>query len=216
MPATRSTRIPSSRPSPASRKSRSSKAAQDAGESDSEDEGVDEGDGKVERDEFNQKVYDMVRRIPEGQVASYGLIARLISHPRHSRMVGSALKCLPRSLSSPVLIPARPAPPSPTSSAENGADDEEEVMPEPEPNPDFVPWHRVLSSSGVISPRGSIAAVERQADYLRAEGVEVVEGPRNGRAGGEGQQAAGVDAFGLGGAVAGGRVSMSRYGWKGP
>ncbi|GAA5987793.1 hypothetical protein JCM11641_004931 [Rhodosporidiobolus odoratus] len=178
--------------------------------------------------EFNRKVYEMVRQVPEGKVCSYGQIAKLISHPRHSRMVGTALKVLPRSLSSPYLLPPRPNPAAANVEAdpltgedeqEEKEEDEEAVMPEPEPNPDWVPWHRIVSSSGVISPRGSTAAVARQADFLRAEGVEVREGPRNdGGGGGNGgaEQGGGVDAFGLGGAISGGRVSIAKYGWKGP
>ncbi|GAA5886188.1 hypothetical protein JCM6882_004293 [Rhodosporidiobolus microsporus] len=257
------------------------------------------------RKDFNDKVYACVRRIPEGKVCSYGQIAKLIGHPRHSRLVGTALKVLPRSLASPYILPPPPlaastatssaatsratsnasssrppsnigdvesavnspmplpssfvevpdlnvddllfppvaststsflAPPAPTSegapaaaaAADAGADDagdagdgeeeEDDVLPAPLPNPSVVPWWRVVSQTGVISPRGSSHAVERQADFLRAEGVVVRDGPRNGGGGGagEGGGAAGVDAFGLGGAVAGGRVSMAKFSWKGP
>ncbi|GAA5850642.1 hypothetical protein JCM8547_001942 [Rhodosporidiobolus lusitaniae] len=213
--------------------------------------GAGEG-GNGGRADFNAKVYDMVRQIPEGKVASYGQIAKLIGHPRHSRLVGTALKVLPRSLSSPfILPPPPPADPAPTDNDEAGpvasisasasapspalpvasssnhpdpadpADEDDEddgpPLPAPLPNPDVVPWWRVVSQTGAISPRGSTSAVERQADYLRAEGVEVREGPRGGGAGvrnGEGGEA-GVDSFGLAGAVAGGRVSMAKYAWKG-
>jgi len=40
-------------------------------------------------------VYQMVSEIPEGRVASYGQIARLIGRPRHARQVGYALAALP-------------------------------------------------------------------------------------------------------------------------
>lgn len=42
-----------------------------------------------------QQVYAMVCSIPEGQVATYGQIARLIGRPRHARQVGYALAALP-------------------------------------------------------------------------------------------------------------------------
>lgn len=42
-----------------------------------------------------QKIYAMVRQIPEGRVATYGQIARLIGQPRHARQVGYALAALP-------------------------------------------------------------------------------------------------------------------------
>lgn len=41
--------------------------------------------------EFSDKVYQAVRRIPRGKVASYGLIARIIGEPRKARFVGYAL-----------------------------------------------------------------------------------------------------------------------------
>ncbi|MDJ0926509.1 MAG: MGMT family protein [Gammaproteobacteria bacterium] len=36
-------------------------------------------------------IYDMVRRIPSGRVATYGLIAQLVDRPRGARQVGYAL-----------------------------------------------------------------------------------------------------------------------------
>lgn len=207
-----------------------------------------DGDSAFRRD-FNAAVYDCVRRVPEGkvcmsltvssvrpwltparaQVVSYGQVAKLIGHPRHSRMcvsssrllasciltdspavhrVGSALKVLPSRLSMPYLPP--------TPSSISSASSSDEPLPPPEPNPDFVPWHRVVASSGLISPRGNVAATRRQAEWLEAEGVEVREGPRAGGGDGNGQPGGGTaDAFGLGGAVGGGRVNMGRYAWKG-
>ncbi|BGP70675.1 Alkyltransferase-like protein 1 [Rhodotorula toruloides] len=167
-----------------------------------------DGDSAFRRD-FNAAVYDCVRRVPEGKVVSYGQVAKLIGHPRHSRMVGSALKVLPSRLSIPYLPP--------TPSSISSASSSDEPLPPPEPNPDFVPWHRVVASSGLISPRGNVAATRRQAEWLEAEGVEVREGPRVGGGGGGGGQSGGgtADAFGLGGAAGGGRVIMGRYAWKG-
>ena len=42
-----------------------------------------------------QKIYATVCLIPEGQVATYGQIARLIDRPRHARQIGYALAALP-------------------------------------------------------------------------------------------------------------------------
>ena len=39
---------------------------------------------------FFEKVYQVVRQIPEGRVTSYGAIARCIGSPQSSRMVGWA------------------------------------------------------------------------------------------------------------------------------
>lgn len=41
---------------------------------------------------FNDKVYEVVRQIPEGCVATYGDIARLIGQPRKALFVGYAMK----------------------------------------------------------------------------------------------------------------------------
>ena len=38
--------------------------------------------------EFNDKVYETVRRVPRGTVVSYGQVARLIGQPRKARFVG--------------------------------------------------------------------------------------------------------------------------------
>ncbi|GAA6064468.1 hypothetical protein JCM10212_001817 [Sporobolomyces blumeae] len=199
----------------------------------------DDGEHESLRSGFNEMVYRVVRRIPEGKVASYGTIAKLIGHPRHSRMVGTALKVLPHHMASPYLPPA-PRSSSGESTASTAssqsasstavastanvdanpfadlADDlDDDVLPAPQLNPDWVPWHRVVSSTGVISPRGNDRAVRRQADYLVAEGVQVRDGARAGGGGASHERhGGGVDAFGLGG-VSGGRVSMSTYGWKG-
>lgn len=42
-----------------------------------------------------EKIYDVVRRIPRGKVATYGQIARLAGNPRWSRAVGYALHANP-------------------------------------------------------------------------------------------------------------------------
>lgn len=41
-----------------------------------------------------ETIYTIVRRIPRGQVATYGQIARLAGYPRHARQVGYALAAL--------------------------------------------------------------------------------------------------------------------------
>ncbi len=38
-----------------------------------------------------QQIYDLVREIPPGHVATYGQIARLLGRPRHARQIGYAL-----------------------------------------------------------------------------------------------------------------------------
>ena len=43
-----------------------------------------------------EKVYEAVRLIPEGSVATYGQVARAVGNPRLSRVVGYALHVNPR------------------------------------------------------------------------------------------------------------------------
>ncbi|KAB8292839.1 MGMT family protein [Bifidobacterium avesanii] len=50
---------------------------------------------------FNARVYDVVRRIPAGSVATYGQVAALAGAPRSARFVGFALHANPE----PGVIP---------------------------------------------------------------------------------------------------------------
>lgn len=45
---------------------------------------------------FFERVYDAVEQIPEGMVATYGQIAKLVGEPRKARYVGYALHSNPR------------------------------------------------------------------------------------------------------------------------
>jgi methylated-DNA-protein-cysteine methyltransferase-like protein len=114
-------------------------------------------------------IHARIRLIPHGHVVSYGDISKSLGYPSHARYIGRVLALLPPHLSSPTLPQARAG--------------VEEVLGEPEENGEFVPWHRVVSGGGVISARGSVGAVRRQEDYLRAEGVEVspIRDPLEGR-----------------------------------
>ena len=48
-----------------------------------------------------EKIYEVVKSIPEGKVATYGLVAALAGNPRWSRVVGYALHVNPE----PGVIP---------------------------------------------------------------------------------------------------------------
>ena len=48
------------------------------------------------REGFFQRVYGIVEQVPEGMVATYGQIARLVGEPRKARYVGYALHVNPR------------------------------------------------------------------------------------------------------------------------
>ncbi len=48
-----------------------------------------------------EKIYEVVKRIPKGRVASYGTVAAMAGNPRWSRVVGYALHSNPQ----PKIIP---------------------------------------------------------------------------------------------------------------
>jgi methylated-DNA-protein-cysteine methyltransferase-like protein len=50
--------------------------------------------GKEEQS-FSRRVYDIVRQIPRGEVATYGQVARLAGSPRSARYVGFVLHANP-------------------------------------------------------------------------------------------------------------------------
>ena len=50
-------------------------------------------------------IYDVVRRIPRGKVATYGQIAMLAGNPRWSRVVGYALHVNPDPAHIPRAVP---------------------------------------------------------------------------------------------------------------
>lgn len=52
-------------------------------------------------DEFYKSVYEVVRQIPCGCVATYGQVAFLVGSPRGARMVGRAMKHAPADASLP-------------------------------------------------------------------------------------------------------------------
>jgi len=51
--------------------------------------------------DFFQHVYELVAKIPEGKVATYGQIAALLGKPRSSKIVGWALHSTPSKLKLP-------------------------------------------------------------------------------------------------------------------
>ena len=46
-------------------------------------------------DGFFERTYELVRQIPEGRVASYGQLARMMGEPRKARFVGFAMHASP-------------------------------------------------------------------------------------------------------------------------
>ncbi len=44
---------------------------------------------------FFEKVYELVKKIPEGRVLTYGMVAQMLGYPRKARIVGWALHSNP-------------------------------------------------------------------------------------------------------------------------
>ena len=72
--------------------------------------------GDRSTDGFFNRVYDMVRQVPRGMVATYGQIAKLVGEPRRARYVGYALHVNPE----PGTIPCH-ASYSPTDASRRGS-----------------------------------------------------------------------------------------------
>lgn len=93
-------------------------------------------------------VYEAIQQIPYGKCTSYGHIALLLGYPKRARQVGVCLKHLP---------------------SFDPADPDRHFH-----HNENVPWQRVVNSKGGISSRGDGGlSAGRQAERLRAEGVEV-------------------------------------------
>lgn len=84
-----------------------------------------------------EKIYEQVRKIPRGKVATYGQIAMLAGNLRWARAVGYALHS--------------------------------------NPDPDGIPCYRVVNRFGGLAPAFAFGGAERQAELLRADGIEVRE-----------------------------------------
>lgn len=50
---------------------------------------------------FFSRVYEIVSQIPEGRVATYGQIALLLGEPRSARIVGWAMRSVPKEINLP-------------------------------------------------------------------------------------------------------------------
>lgn len=84
-----------------------------------------------------ERIYDVVRKIPYGKVATYGQVAMIAGNPRWARTVGYALHA--------------------------------------NPDPEGIPCYRVVNRFGRTAPAFAFGGEERQAELLRAEGIEVSE-----------------------------------------
>lgn len=89
-------------------------------------------------DSPTKRIYEAVKKIPKGQVATYGQIAEMAGNPRMSRAVGNALH--------------------------------------KNPDPLHIPCFRVVNSKGELAGAFAFGGGKAQAELLREDGVEVVDG----------------------------------------
>ena len=86
----------------------------------------------------SDRIYDVVKRIPKGCVATYAQVAEAAGNRKLARAVGNALHR--------------------------------------NPDPSAIPCHRVVNAKGELSVKYAFGGAEKQAERLRSENVEVVNG----------------------------------------
>lgn len=89
-------------------------------------------------DSPTKRIYEAVKKIPKGHVATYGQIAEMAGNPRMSRAVGNALH--------------------------------------KNPDPLHIPCFRVVNSKGELAGAFAFGGGKAQAELLRADGIEIVDG----------------------------------------
>ncbi|KAH7886729.1 hypothetical protein F5I97DRAFT_1927038 [Phlebopus sp. FC_14] len=110
---------------------------------------------RVEMDaaSFNASVYNLVRMIPPQKVTSCGHIAKLVGVPKQARRVNE------RKYSSISF---------------GGVSNVSPVVKHFGQTSTSAPWHRVISTSGIIAAHGNLGSVQRST--LENEGVVVCTG----------------------------------------
>lgn len=89
-------------------------------------------------DSPSRRIYEAVKRIPRGKVATYGQVAEMAGDRKMARAVGNALHR--------------------------------------NPDPDHIPCYRVVNSKGELAGAFAFGGETVQADLLKADGIEVVDG----------------------------------------
>lgn len=108
----------------------------------------------------HELIYEVVREVPRGCVATYGQVALLAGLPGHARLAGYALFNLPAQLSG-------------ISRGKGGL-----KLMKPLP-PETVPWWRVINAQGRISySEGRRGHDHLQRRLLEAEGIEFSDAGR--------------------------------------
>ena len=85
-----------------------------------------------------ERIYEAVKKIPKGYVATYAQVAEAAGEKKMARAVGNALH--------------------------------------KNPDPASIPCHRVVNAKGELAGEYAFGGAWKQAEILRSEGVEVVDG----------------------------------------
>lgn len=89
-------------------------------------------------DSPTKRIYEAVKKIPRGKVATYGKVAEMAGDKKMARAVGNALHH--------------------------------------NPDPENIPCYRVVNAKGELAGAFAFGGEEVQADLLRADGIEVLNG----------------------------------------
>ncbi len=92
-------------------------------------------------DSPTRRIYEAVKKIPKGQVATYADVAEMAGDRKMARAVGNALH--------------------------------------KNPDPTTIPCHRVVNSKGELAGAYAFGGAWKQAEILKSEGVEVIDGKVN-------------------------------------
>lgn len=139
-------------------------------------------------DGFFARVYEMVRQIPEGCVATYGQVARLVGEPRKARFVGFALHVNPHpwTVGEAALAEAAAGRDAALGAGPDGAPDgslllERLAAGDPKWQGDTgagIPCHRVVFADGRLASGFAFGGPGVQRALLEAESVHFLSDGR--------------------------------------
>ncbi len=89
-------------------------------------------------DSPTKRIYEAVKKIPKGRVATYAQVAEMAGDKKMARAVGNALH--------------------------------------KNPDPSTIPCHRVVNSKGELAGEYAFGGAWKQAEILKSEGVNVIDG----------------------------------------
>lgn len=119
----------------------------------------------MELTDFENRVYSIVRKVPQGKVITYKKIAELLGSKNYARAVGNAMH------KNPV--------PYTELACRMGFKKKQNVSKTENENFEPVPCHRVVTSSGKMGSNFGLGGPSVQQKMLESEGVTVENGKVN-------------------------------------